>query len=415
MDAIKTEPEGDPLAVETSDNLEKKPLPEEVNLLTLHPAQIKEECVDHTYELTSEIPLDKDRVPINFAFVKCEAEVESTELNKVKQEMKLEATAEEEEIFTESIAGSQCSKVSPSNAYEEHISKEHSPTISTLSENPVCEISVERHDNEDLFTREDKLETGFPRKSGDSSDNCNVCGKVFAHSQVLKYYFRAGTDESKSKCDECEKCVLDSGNTGQNTVEKILKCDICGKCFSDSISLIGHARLHTGQKRFTCDLCGKSFLHSRYLKSHRRQHTGERPLKCDICDKRFWHSGDLNRHVRIHSGDKPFKCDVCEKGFSQSGYLTTHKRQHTGERPFKCQVCGKSFSRSGHLKVHARQHTGEKPFQCDVCGKCFSQSGRLQSHAHKHRGKKPFQCEFCEKSYWESGDLKRHTRLHTGD
>ncbi|XP_069684419.1 uncharacterized protein [Periplaneta americana] len=99
MDMIKTEPEVDPLAIQTSDNTdleEKKPFSEEVNLLNLQSTEMKKEYVDHSYDLTS-----NTRVPINFAFVNCEPEEESCDLNTVQEELKIEVTAEQDEVLTE--------------------------------------------------------------------------------------------------------------------------------------------------------------------------------------------------------------------------------------------------------------------------------------------------------------------------
>ncbi|XP_069697052.1 uncharacterized protein [Periplaneta americana] len=104
MDVVKTETEADPLAIQTSDNTdrkEKKPLSEEVNFFNLHLTQIKKEYVDHSYDLTPEMTLDDTQVPVNFTFVKCEAEEESCDLDTLKEDLKLEVTAEEDDILTE--------------------------------------------------------------------------------------------------------------------------------------------------------------------------------------------------------------------------------------------------------------------------------------------------------------------------
>ncbi|KAJ4426022.1 hypothetical protein ANN_27649 [Periplaneta americana] len=66
----------------------------EVNLLDLHVTGIKTECVDQGYELQFE----ETAVPM----VKCEAEEGTCDVDTVKEELKLEITAEEDEFFTES-------------------------------------------------------------------------------------------------------------------------------------------------------------------------------------------------------------------------------------------------------------------------------------------------------------------------
>ncbi|XP_069696998.1 uncharacterized protein [Periplaneta americana] len=104
MDVVKMEPEFDPLAIPTCDNTdveEKKPSREEVDLLTQHSTQIKGECVDHSYSPAAEMTFEEARVPINFTFVKCELD-DQCDLDRVKEELKVEVTEEEDENFTKS-------------------------------------------------------------------------------------------------------------------------------------------------------------------------------------------------------------------------------------------------------------------------------------------------------------------------
>ncbi|XP_069672298.1 uncharacterized protein [Periplaneta americana] len=155
MDMIQMEYELDPLAIERSDNTdteEQKPLSEEGNILDLHVTGVKTECMDHSYDvktemtffeslvpmdfhvvkseveesalheeenelhldmteikmecidksydLKSEITFDEIPVPIGFPIMKSEVQ-EARELNKVEEEVRLEVTAEEDEVFTE--------------------------------------------------------------------------------------------------------------------------------------------------------------------------------------------------------------------------------------------------------------------------------------------------------------------------
>ncbi|XP_069670351.1 THAP domain-containing protein 3-like isoform X9 [Periplaneta americana] len=114
MDLIKMEPKVDPLAIETSNHtdVEKKvPLLEDINLVSLCPTQIKTECEDFSSDLTSDMTFEETAVPINFQMVKCEAVEESYELDTVKEELKLEVTAEENEEFPESYDGSDQNRI----------------------------------------------------------------------------------------------------------------------------------------------------------------------------------------------------------------------------------------------------------------------------------------------------------------
>ncbi|XP_069669853.1 uncharacterized protein [Periplaneta americana] len=102
MDLMKMETEVDPLAILSSDNTdtdEKKPLAEEENILDLHVAEIKIECVDHSCDLTLETKIEETVVPSNFVTTDCKPEEKFCDVDKVKDEHKLEVTAEENEIL----------------------------------------------------------------------------------------------------------------------------------------------------------------------------------------------------------------------------------------------------------------------------------------------------------------------------
>ncbi|KAJ4425356.1 hypothetical protein ANN_27971 [Periplaneta americana] len=78
MDVIKAEVKVDPLFLETSDETDedgKTPILEERNLVDQHVTGIKEEYVDQSDDLTSEIKFEEVLVPISFPVVKGEPEI----------------------------------------------------------------------------------------------------------------------------------------------------------------------------------------------------------------------------------------------------------------------------------------------------------------------------------------------------
>ncbi|XP_069704647.1 uncharacterized protein [Periplaneta americana] len=102
MNAINMEPKVDPLAIQRSDNtdLEEK---KDVKLMNLHLTEMKTECEEDNYELVPEIKFEDNPVAIVYPMVKCEAEGELDDLGTVKDELRPEVTAEENESFMESF------------------------------------------------------------------------------------------------------------------------------------------------------------------------------------------------------------------------------------------------------------------------------------------------------------------------
>ncbi|XP_069670852.1 uncharacterized protein [Periplaneta americana] len=110
MDLIKMEPEVDPLDLQDDKTYileEKKASSEEGNWSHLEVSGIKTECVDHSYEIKSEMKVeDITPVPIGFAFVKSEVDKDVFDLDRVEQEQKVEVSSEENEVYPESTVPS---------------------------------------------------------------------------------------------------------------------------------------------------------------------------------------------------------------------------------------------------------------------------------------------------------------------
>ncbi|KAJ4425518.1 hypothetical protein ANN_27712 [Periplaneta americana] len=341
----------------------------EGNLLAVHVAEIKMECVDHSYDFTAGFRVEETAVPANFVTTKCEAEEELCSLDTVKDDLKVEVMREENEILTDSLADP------------------HHHTVSTYSEGF-------EHEEYTSAYQPPKHCVWLPNILRDHEDKkefkCNVCGKCFSQSKQLK------THENR-----------------HNDIRTFIpRSNVTGKSSFIQFTQEKHEQQLTDRKSLKCEVCGKSFTESSALKRHVRKHTGEKPFKCDICGKSFSEAGTLTSHTRQHTGDKPFKCDICGKCFTQRSSLNCHARQHTGDKPFKCQVCGKCFFTSSDLKRHARMHTAQKPFTCKFCEKCFKYSNSLRVHERKHAGKEVFKCDVCDKSFLNRESIKQHVLIH---
>ncbi|XP_069690473.1 zinc finger protein 664-like [Periplaneta americana] len=355
MDVIKMEPDDDPFGSLPHDNTykmeEMKASSEERNFLDQHVTGIKEEYVDQSRDLTSQIKFAEDPVPISLPVVKCVPEETHSDMDTVSKEPWVELTTEDNKILTERIAGTSEKTVSSELDGIAHEENENSCEILKISTSP----------GKLMWTCQDEKPLDF---------------------EVSKLAFF--------------KSVKLNGHLPKLVGKKSLKCEVCGICFPTSSKLKTHQRRHTGEKPFKCEVCGKCFSQLGTLKYHARLHTGEKPFKCDVCGKSFALMGNLNIHERVHTGEKRFKCDVCGKCFSQSSSLKNHENRHTDNKPLKCGICGKCFSTSKSLKSHERFHTNEKPFQCLVCGRYFSHSCNLKSHERGHTGDKLYKCEVSD-------------------
>ncbi|KAJ4425825.1 hypothetical protein ANN_27451 [Periplaneta americana] len=276
------EPETDPLGLHhdhTNKMEENKGLSQQDNSFNLQSTAMKTEYVDHSYDLISEIKVEGSPVSVNFPVE------DPFDLDRVKEEVKLEVSSEEDEVLTESIA--------------DDLEK----SMSSLPEG----ISLEGDKSKQNHSH--RVDDSNGRDIGHNSIKNNISNENFVTLKSLKPHFR----------------------TRKRT--KLLKCPVCGKCFQYLCKLKRHNLLHTGEKPLHCDVCGKSFREYGNLKKHIRSHTGERPFKCDVCGKCFSESGSLAKHARVHAGDRPYKCDVCGKCFricnvSKDTYANTQARHH---------------------------------------------------------------------------------------
>ncbi|XP_034243504.1 zinc finger protein 184-like [Thrips palmi] len=105
--------------------------------------------------------------------------------------------------------------------------------------------------------------------------HCQYCDGVLRSLGALERHIAEHTPERLFQCQECNVrfFLVDSLNKhikGHMKVHstKWHTCEVCGKNFSNSFLLKSHQRIHTGEMPFLCQLCGGKFRYPASLSYH---------------------------------------------------------------------------------------------------------------------------------------------------
>lgn len=111
-------------------------------------------------------------------------------------------------------------------------------------------------------------------------------------------------DASALRCDDCDRTFLSlsafSTHLRTYHLKQKNKCDICGKIFTRSWLLKGHTRTHTGERPFTCPSagCDKAFADKSNLRSHMLIHSVKsKNFSCERCGRAFAQKRYLHKHM----------------------------------------------------------------------------------------------------------------------
>ncbi|KAJ4425990.1 hypothetical protein ANN_27616 [Periplaneta americana] len=220
MDLIKTEPEFDPLLIQSINNADTE------HTSHLSEGQIAVQCNTSNCDVKWEVKAEHSVEPNTFSSLKFEPEADTFDFVTVKEEAKLEVMQEESEVLTESTLK------------RDGLAAPEKPT---RVGNSVSAGNSAYHTQ--IYKGESNLQS---EDTGECSQKCNTCGKLLPDLQ---------------------------SHVCKRNDDKRYKCDICGKCLANSSTLKAHLRIHTGEKPYICDVCGKCFSLSGTIRRHARLHT----------------------------------------------------------------------------------------------------------------------------------------------
>ena len=152
-------------------------------------------------------------------------------------------------------------------------------TASTCSEtNTDHDFSPMRHKSDSAYElarlRLSELQLNLVRADGGKLLKCQDCDEVFSTPSAFTAHIKSHA-HSKNKCDVCGKVFTRSwllkGHRRTHTGERPFPCPHkgCQKAFADKSNLRSHFKIHTTtHKNYACKKCGRAFAQKRYLHKH---------------------------------------------------------------------------------------------------------------------------------------------------
>ncbi|XP_044743035.1 zinc finger protein 208-like [Chrysoperla carnea] len=195
------------------------------------------------------------------------------------------------------------------------------------------------------------------------------------------------------------------------------KCEVCGKKFNQTALLRKHSVVHKSEKKYECGICHMAFTRVEVRNRHiQTVHQKIRQFKCTICPKAFHLAYRLKVHMITHTGEKSYKCNIegCTREYKQRSALVNHLQKYHSSDGLRCEICNKVFKQKRYLAKHMRLHDAneDKIFQCTLCLREFQKQIIFQEHLRNHTGDRPAKCNKCDESFVSDRVLKKHMKLH---
>ncbi|KAM3958154.1 uncharacterized protein ACR2FA_007793 [Aphomia sociella] len=153
-------------------------------------------------------------------------------------------------------------------AYEEHLSH------SVLHVDNAEELDV----NQEITDATRKAKYRKPMRAKTKPTTCRQCGKHFeTQAACLKHHLaehpRTAFTTDRYVCEVCGVSLAPgsiAAHQNRHTRRKLYPCEVCGRTFNVSVVLKRHMLVHTGERPIACNLCDKRFTRTQSMKLHYR-------------------------------------------------------------------------------------------------------------------------------------------------
>ncbi|PNI96037.1 ZNF569 isoform 4, partial [Pan troglodytes] len=139
--------------------------------------------------------------------------------------------------------------------------------------------------------------------------------------QVEVKFQKTLTEEKGNECQKKFANVFPLNSDFFPSRHNLYEYDLFGKCLEHNFDCHNNVKCLMRKEHCEYNEPVKSYGNS-------SSHFVITPFKCNHCGKGFNQTLDLIRHLRIHTGEKPYECSNCRKAFSHKEKLIKHYKIH---------------------------------------------------------------------------------------